>query len=78
MKPIKTNSTNGVLRGSGDVADLHVTNLRYGDGSEVVESCWELSDEEVQTIARTKRVYFLCLGNTHPPMMLKTEPEVKE
>jgi len=35
-----------------------------------VVSCWELSDEELAEVIRTKRIYFQALGRTHPPIMV--------
>ena len=79
MKPIRTNTTNCILKGtSEDVQDLPVTRLQYPGGVSAVESCWELSKEEIEEISRTGRLYFICLGNTHPPIMLSSEPSVKE
>lgn len=77
MRPIRTDTCNCILKGSGDVQDLPVTRLEYDDGTHAVESCWELSEEERQRILETGKVYFLCLGNTHPPIVLKTDPEIK-
>lgn len=79
MKAIKTSTTNGVLKGYGDnVFDLPVTNLTYSDGVHAVESCWELSAEEIEEVKRTGRIYFTCLGRTHPPIMLDTHSAVEE
>lgn len=79
MKPIITNTTNCILKGtSEDVQDLPVTRLEYRDGTHAVESCWELSKEEISQVVKTGKLYFLCLGNTHPPILPKVEPEIKE
>lgn len=79
MNAIRTNSTNGVLRGNGeDVYDLPVTNLVYEDGTPAVESCWELSQEEIDEVARTGRIYFRCFGRTHPPILLSAHSAVEE
>lgn len=73
MKAVKTATTNGVLKGNSDnVFDLPVTNLTYSDGVPAVESCWELSPEEIEEVKRTGRIYFICFGRTHPPIMLDT------
>jgi hypothetical protein len=79
LEAVRTSTTNCILKGcSEDVFDLPVTRLEYPDGTKAVESCWELSIEEIDEIARTGKIYFLCLGTTHPPIMLKVEPEIKE
>jgi hypothetical protein len=78
MNPIRTSTTNCILKGTGDVQDLPVTRLTYPDGIIAVESCWELSKEEIEKINKTGKLYFLCLGATHPPICPKVEPEIEE
>lgn len=78
MKPIQTSTTNGILKGAGDVMDLPVTNITYADGVHAVESCWELSPEEIEEVTKTGKLYFLCLGKTHPPILPKVKPEIEE
>lgn len=80
MKPVKTKNTNSILRapeGSEDVVDLPITRLKYEDGSNAVESCWELSEDELQKIIETKKVYFVCTGVTHPPILLSSKSQLE-
>lgn len=76
MKPIKTENSNSVLKGYGDVADLPITRLEYEDGSHAVESCWELSKEELEKVKETGKIYFVCIGETHPPILLSAKSQV--
>lgn len=79
MKPINYEHANAVLKApdnAPEVIDLPITRLKYLDGTIGVESCWELSDEELDKIKKTKRVYFVCLGSTHPPILLKCKSEL--
>lgn len=76
MKPVKTENSNAVLKGYGNVADLPITRLVYEDESHAVESCWELSKEELEKIKETGKVYFVCIGDTHPPILLSTKSEL--
>ena len=79
MKPIRTNTTNCILKGNSDnVDDLPVTRFEYADGIAAVESCWQLSKGEIEQVVRTGNLYFLCLSNTHPPILPKVYPEFKE
>lgn len=74
MKAIETIETNAVLKappGAKNVYDLPVARLVFEDGVKAIESCWELSDEEIQIITSTKRVYLVVLGVTHPPLSLE-------
>lgn len=77
MKPVKTENSNSVLKGYGNVIDLPITRLEYKDGSHAVESCWELSKEELEKIKETGKLYFVCIGDTHPPILLSAESQLK-
>lgn len=35
-------------------------------------SCWELTDDEVVDILKTKKVYLTCFGTKHPPVAIST------
>lgn len=80
MKPIKTINTNSVLRapeGIENVDDLPITKLEFSDGLHAIESCWKLSESELDEVKRTGRVYFLALGDIHPPILLSTKSHVE-
>lgn len=80
MKPAKTVNTNSILRapeGSDDVIDLPITRLIYEDGSRAVESCWQLSDKELEIVRSTGKVYFVCIGETHPPILLSVKSQLE-
>jgi hypothetical protein len=60
MKPVETVNTNLVLKapkGVENVIDLPVTKLEFINGTKAVESCWELSSEELEKLAK----YILCV-----------------
>jgi hypothetical protein len=74
MIPIKTEMTNSTLKGpSPDVMDLPVTRFQYADDIPGVESCWQLSREEILKVVETGKIYFDIWGSTHPPILLSTE-----
>lgn len=77
MKPIETEHTNSILKvppgQENEVMDLHITRLNFGDGTRGVESCCKLSKEELDEVMRTGRIYFTCMGDTHPPIPLTTK-----
>ena len=75
MKPIKTQHSNGVLKGSGDVIDLPITGLNYY-GRPAIESCWQLSEEELEVVKQTGKIYFVCMGHTHPPIFLDVKSQL--
>lgn len=79
MRPVTDKHANSILRapdGSTDVVDLPITRLEYKNGVTAIESCWELSDEELEIIKKTKKVYFICQGSTHPPILLQAKSEL--
>jgi len=46
----------------------------YSDKQKCI-SCWELTDEEIEIIKKTKRVYLGVLsGKTQPPVFLTIQP----
>lgn len=77
MKPIKTEHTNSILKapkGKEDsVIDLPITRLCLEGGTHAVESCWQLSKEELEEVQGTGKIYFACMGDTHPPVLLSIE-----
>jgi len=78
MKPVKTENTNSILKapsGSDNVVDLPVTRLEYQGGAKAIESCWELSKEELEKIKVTGRIFFVCMGETHPPILLSAKSQ---
>lgn len=73
MKPVRTDTTNCVLKSpTPDVQDLPVTRFDI-DGCPVVESCFELSDEDIEMILKTRKIYFSIYGTTHPPIYIGVE-----
>ena len=74
MIPVKTATVNCILKGpTPDVMDLPVTRFKLSNGAPVIESCWQLSEEEIKTIIETGKIYFNIYGSTHPPILLSTE-----
>jgi hypothetical protein len=74
MHPEIFPTANGVLRGSGDVADLPVRFDTYNTGDRFVESCWRLGWRERLKALVRGRVYLVALGVTHPPVLLSVDP----
>jgi hypothetical protein len=74
MKAIRTELCTDILYGDGKkVYDLPITKIKFSDDIIGIESCWELSDEELKDIIKTKRIYFLCISESHPPIALSTK-----
>lgn len=73
MKPVKTETCNAVytLEGCRDLPVTKYTNVDNGERG--VESCWELSPEEIKKIQETGKVYLYIQGTVVPPVLLTTE-----
>lgn len=69
MKPVKTKLTNTIFK-RPDCFDLSGTKYKYDDGTPAIETCWELSDEELEKVIKTKKIYVQQEGETLPPMAL--------
>lgn len=66
MIPIKFEEANTQLLGnSKDVSDLPV---HYANG--VFISCWQLSDQDLEQINLSRKVYLSVFGSGHPPVGL--------
>lgn len=76
MKPIETKTTNCVYTLEG-CHDLPATNFHSNVG-EGVEVCFEVSDEELEEIKKSKRIYLDILGRGVPPMCLNTYTSLVE
>lgn len=61
MFPKKTNI-------SLNVNSFPATKFTHEDVTPGIETCWELTEEDIQTIIKTKCIYVRVLGRTVPPM----------
>lgn len=60
--------------GSENVSDLHT----FSNGVCSV-SCWELTDEDMEEIIRTRRVFCSVFsGRSQPPIFVGSESEVRD
>lgn len=77
--PVKFNGMNDELDKPSSMDDLQCSSLPvYRNGVNCV-SCWEFSDEEIQEIIKTKRVYIsLWSGRTQPPIYIGSESDVRQ
>jgi hypothetical protein len=77
MKPVKNKFTTFILKApkgkENEVFDLPIARFKDSNNLDLVESCWELSEKEIQTIIKTKKIFFACWGVTHPPILLQTK-----
>lgn len=73
MKPIETETCNAIYTLKG-CHDLPVTKyINANNNEEGVESCWELTPEEIKQIQETGKLYLYIQGNAIPPVLLSTE-----
>lgn len=67
MKPAKTKLTNTIFK-RPDCFNLPGTKYKYDDGTPAIETCWQLSDEELEKVKKTGKIYIQQEGETLPPM----------
>lgn len=73
MKPVMTDETNGIFIHE-DFPDLPGTRCHDPEtGKDYVETCWEMSPEELKRVQETGRVYILVVGHDVQPMTVSTE-----
>lgn len=72
MEPIKTDYSNITFKAEG-CGDLPATLLENTEGGHVVETVWELTDEEIERITRDRRLYLYIVGAGVPPLLPSTE-----
>jgi hypothetical protein len=70
MKPIETALTNDRLLPAPGTED-HVAVLPITRSHDMVSSCWRMTWRERLKAALTGRVWFDCMGRTHPPIRLR-------
>ena len=75
MKPIKTEHSNVVFVKEGCL-DLPGTAYKYADGTPGVETCWELSPEELEQVNKTGRIYLYVMGRSIPPVALTAASQI--
>jgi len=75
MTPVKTPYSNITYVAEG-CNDLPATLAKNPSGQDEVETCWELSDEEVEQVVKDKRVFLYIMGKTVPPLYMTTESDV--
>lgn len=73
MKPVKTETCNAVykLEGCQDLPVTKYINKENNEGG--VESCWELTPDEIKQIQETGKIYLYIQGGIVPPVLLTTE-----
>lgn len=75
MTPIRTDYSNATYTADG-CFDLPATIASRQDGSQEVETVWELTDEELEQINKDRRVYLYIMGRQMPPVFLSVRSEL--
>ena len=75
MIPIETYYSNIIFSAEG-CKDLHGTLIHNEDGSDEIETCWKLSEEELKHIAQTGCVYLYTMGRRIPSVILSATSRV--
>lgn len=75
MIPVKTDYANIVFTAEG-CEDLPGTLAVNENGFPEVETCWELSEEELAQVTQTRRIFLYTMGRGVPPMLLTTASQL--
>ncbi len=76
MTPIEFEQANDVLKCPPDMpdcTDLPICKAMDSLGNACVISCWQLSEEEIQQLIKSKKLYVYFSHITHPPLSLLTK-----
>lgn len=77
MKPVKTKTTNTVFK-KPMCLNLPATRYKYSDNTPAIETCWKLSDKEIEKIIKTKKIYVQQEGETLTPMFISVNSVLVE
>ena len=77
MIPVKTKHSNLTLVAEG-CGDLPATLVINSAGQEELETCWELSDDDLKHIIENRKIYLYTMGRTVPPMLITSESLIEE
>lgn len=72
MKPVRTSTVNRTYTAKGSEV-LPATAVQFSDGKTATEACFELTDEEIQDITSSKKIYITFTGDRVIPFMLNTK-----
>lgn len=73
MKPVNFPESNDVLKAPPSMPDCQdLPIFRLTNPVDLVISCWEMSEEEFQQIAKSRRIYLSSWSETHPPIYLSS------
>jgi hypothetical protein len=69
MKPVEFPEQNMILRPAKGTEDYVQPLPCYNNGAQTI-SCWELTDEEVEEVVKTRRIYMGVFGGVSSPPVL--------
>jgi len=79
MIPTAFNEENGVLDGPPGMSECEPLSVWRGEQNNqpLVISCWKLTNEELEEINKTGRVWLYVCGQTMPPVSLQIKHPFK-
>jgi hypothetical protein len=79
MKPIEFKEMNVILKKPDSMTDEECGSLPvYCDGESCI-SCWELSDEDIEKLIKTRKLWFRVFsGITQPPIGFTVDKPFEE
>ncbi len=73
-QPVEFPEQNCVFGKPPSMTDEQCVALPAHKSPEQIISCWELSDEEIEMLIKTKRVYLSVIGGVQPPVAIVVDP----
>lgn len=70
MKPVKFNGVNLTYKKPDNMTDKECGSLPVNQKDGVIVSCWELSEEDIENLIRTKIIWLGVHTNVQPPVYL--------
>jgi len=77
MNPVEFKEQNDVLKAPPNMegcGELPICRVADSKDNPIVISCWDLSEEEIQEIVKTGKLYLWVWGRTQPPVGFTTAP----
>lgn len=71
VKPVEFKDQNDLLKSPEDMVDcddLPICRCFDYTGRDLTVSCWELTEEDIKELIRTRKLFLWAWGRTHPPI----------
>lgn len=78
MKPVEFAEQNIIYTKPAGMSDEECSSLPVFQGEGQIISCWELSDEDIEKLKSTKKIWLHIWANGQPPVAVSTDYPFKK